>query len=98
MLERQLHLAQDFIENALRHLQHQSREAGSCTACFQATPLAAEKWMLRARSAPLRWIFYTPAVLLPPSSARLRLDVRVRRTELLVCEAVKDEFLARPTM
>jgi len=30
MLKRQLHLAQDFIENALRHPQHQSREAGSC--------------------------------------------------------------------
>ena len=54
--------------------------------------------MLRARSAPLRWIFYTPVVLLPPSSARKRLDVQVRRTELLVREAVKDEFLARPTI
>ena len=30
MLVRQLHLAQDFIENPLRHPQHQSREAGSC--------------------------------------------------------------------
>ena len=30
MLERQLRPAQDFIENPLRHPQHQSREAGSC--------------------------------------------------------------------
>jgi hypothetical protein len=30
MLERQLCPAQDFIENPLRHLQHHSREAGSC--------------------------------------------------------------------
>jgi len=35
MLERQLHLAQDFIENAPRHPQHQSREAGSCLGAIR---------------------------------------------------------------
>ena len=35
MLERQLRPAQDFIENPLRHPQHQSRKAGSCLGAQQ---------------------------------------------------------------
>jgi hypothetical protein len=54
MLERQRRPAQDFIENAPRHPQHQSREAGSCLGGFltfstrrsiaESVPELATRW------------------------------------------------------